>query len=447
MKRRKSMRAFYVEADFVPKEGYKLSEREKSTGRAMRGNQIWKNIRGSVTDRPEPVCGDDQVKIKVGAAGICGTDAHLLRKDDMGYSMYDGHSKYPIITGHEFAGEIVEVGKNVKKLKVGDLVSVESMHWCGECDACRRGMFNQCKELEEPGLTYDGGFAEYATIHHKYCYKLNDIMNFYGGDKMTAFELGAMIEPTGVAYNGLFVRGGGIRPGGHVVVFGAGPIGLAAISLMKTAGAAKLIAFEGIPERVELAKACGADYVFDPASFKSPEDQAEMLMDLTNGAGISLFAECAGATKFTYPVMAKSLAIGGKTVQIGHTVGLTPVDIYGWQWNAATISGSNGQSGQGIYPDVIALMASGRIDMRKMVTGRFNLEDIEEGMKITAGKVLVSTEPPGFVSSANWLRVGFIPSSRSLMKMLNKIRPRTYLCGTVLGTDLQLDSTPLITAL
>ncbi len=388
------MRAFYVEADFVPKEGYKLSEREKSTGRAMRGNQIWKNIRGSVTDRPEPVCGDDQVKIKVGAAGICGTDAHLLRKDDMGYSMYDGHSKYPIITGHEFAGEIVEVGKNVKKLKVGDLVSVESMHWCGECDACRRGMFNQCKELEEPGLTYDGGFAEYATIHHKYCYKLNDIMNFYGGDKMTAFELGAMIEPTGVAYNGLFVRGGGIRPGGHVVVFGAGPIGLAAISLMKTAGAAKLIAFEGIPERVELAKKCGADYVFDPTSFKSPEDQAEMLMDLTNGAGISLFAECAGATKFTYPVMAKSLAIGGKTVQIGHTVGLTPVDIYGWQWNAATISGSNGQSGQGIYPDVIALMASGRIDMRKMVTGRFNLEDIEEGMKITAGKVLVSTEYP-----------------------------------------------------
>ena len=388
------MRAFYVEADFQPKEGYRLSERESSTGRALRGNQIWKDIRGSVTDRPEPVCGENQVKIKVGAAGICGTDAHLLRKDDMGYSMYDGHSKYPIITGHEFAGEIVEVGKNVKKLKVGDLVSDESMHWCGECDACRRGMFNQCKELEEPGLTYDGGFAEYATVHAKYCYKLNDIMNYYGGDKMTAFELGAMIEPTGVAYNGLFVRGGGIRPGGHVVVFGAGPIGLSAISLMKTAGAAKLIAFESIPERVELAKACGADYVFDPTSFKSAEDQAEMLMDLTNGAGVSMFAECAGATKFTYPVMAKSLAIGGKTVQIGHTVGLTPVDIYGWQWNAASISGSNGQSGQGIYPDVIALMASGRIDMRKMVTGRFNLEDIEEGMKITAGKVLVSTEYP-----------------------------------------------------
>ena len=231
-------------------------------------------------------------------------------------------------------------------------------------------MFNQCKDLEEPGLTYDGGFAEYAAIKAKYCYPLNDIMNYYGGDKMTAFELGAMIEPTGVAYNGLFVRGGGIRPGGHVAVFGC------------------------VPERVELAKKCGADYVYDPTSFSSPDEQAELLMDLTNGAGISLFAECAGATKFTYPVMGKALAIGGKTVQIGHTVGITPVDIFNWQWNAATISGSNGQSGQGIYPDVIALMASGRIDMRKMVTGRFNLEDIQEGMKITAGKVLVSTNYP-----------------------------------------------------
>ena len=171
------MRAFYVEADYAPREGYVLSQREKDTGRALRGNKIWKNIRGSVVDRPMPVCGDDQVLLKVGAAGICGTDQHLLRKDADGYTMYDGHSKYPIITGHEFSGEIVEVGKNVKKLAVGDLVSVESMHWCGQCDACRRGMFNQCKDLEEPGLTYDGGFAEYATVNAKYCYKLNDIIS------------------------------------------------------------------------------------------------------------------------------------------------------------------------------------------------------------------------------------------------------------------------------
>jgi len=109
------MRAFYVEADWAPREGYKLSEREQSTKRALRGNSIWKNIRGSVVDRPMPECKENQVLIKVGAAGICGTDAHLLKKDADGYTQYNGHSKYPIITGHEFSGEIVEIGKNVKK--------------------------------------------------------------------------------------------------------------------------------------------------------------------------------------------------------------------------------------------------------------------------------------------------------------------------------------------
>jgi threonine dehydrogenase-like Zn-dependent dehydrogenase len=392
------MRAFYVEADFEPKPGYKLSEREKNDKRSARGNSIWKNIRGTVTDRPEPKPKADEVLLKIGAAGICGTDAHLMRKDEDGYTKYDGHSKYPIITGHEFAGEVIEVGSAVKRLKVGDLASVESMNWCGECDACRMGMFNQCKNLEEPGLTFDGGFAEYAVIREKYCYLLNDIVSFYG-DKMTAFELGAMIEPTGVAYNGLFVRGGGIRPGGHVVVFGAGPIGLSAISLMKTAGAAKLICFETTEERRQLAKTCGADYVYDPIAMGNEGiNPSEVLMDLTNGRGISLFAECTGATNATYPIMAGALAIGGKTVQIGHSLGKTSIDLYPYMFNAGGISGSNGQSGQGIYTDVIALMASGRIDMRKTVTGRMHLEDIEEGLaqagNRVSGKILISMVYP-----------------------------------------------------
>ena len=389
------MRGFYVEADWDPKPGYKLSKRESETKRSARGNSIWRNLRAAVTDRPVPEIKADEVLLKVGAAGICGTDAHLLQLDDNGYTKYDGHSKYPIVLGHEFSGEVVEVGKSITSLKAGDLVSVESMNWCGECNACRTGMFNQCENLEEPGLTFDGGFAEYVAVKAKYCYLLNDIMNYYN-DKMSAFELGAMIEPTGVAYNGLFVRAGGIRPGGHAVVFGAGPVGLAAVSLLKTSGAAKLICFETTKERRQLAIDMGADYVFDPIQLNSDKiDAAEMLMDLTNGRGISIFAECAGATNATYPVMQGSLAIGGKAVQIGHSIGKTNIDLYPFMFKAATITGSNGQSGQGIYSDVIALMASGRIDMRKMVTARVHLEDIMYGIELagnrTAGKVLVST--------------------------------------------------------
>ncbi|MCD8349886.1 MAG: alcohol dehydrogenase catalytic domain-containing protein [Planctomycetaceae bacterium] len=387
------MRAFYVEADWAPKPGYKLSARELETKRAMRGNSIFKNIRGTVVDRPNPQIKPDEVLIKVGAAGICGTDAHLLRKDDDGYTKYDGHSRYPIITGHEFAGTVAEVGANVTTLKAGDLVAVESMHWCGMCDACRRGMFNQCKLLDEPGLTFDGGFAEFAAIKAKHCYPLNDLKNFYKDDTI-ALEQGAMIEPVGVAYNGLFVCGGLQRPGGHSAVFGAGPVGLAAVALLKTTGTAKLFCFETTPERQELAKKLGADYVVDPTKFGEGE-ASEYLMDMTNGQGITTFAECAGANPFTYPVMEGALAIGGKTCQIGHRVGKTPVDMYKFMWNAARISGSNGQSGCGIYPDVINLMASGRIDMRPAITGRVSLENIQKGLDASsagaAGKILVST--------------------------------------------------------
>jgi scyllo-inosose 3-dehydrogenase len=387
------MKAYYVEADWDPKPEYRLSKRERETKRSARGNSIWRNVRGAVTDRPTPGIQPDEVLIKVGAAGICGTDAHLLKLDDHGYTRYDGHSKYPIITGHEFAGEVVECGRSVRSLKPGDLVSVESMHWCGECDACRTGMFNQCQNLEEPGLTFDGGFAELTAIRAKYCYLLNDILALQS-DKLGALELGAMIEPTGVAYNGLFVRGGGVRPGGHVVVFGAGPVGLAAVALMRTSGAAKLFCFEVTEERRRLALAMGADKAFDPAKFSADgREAAELLRDETNGRGISLFAECSGATNATYPVMAGALAIGGKTVQIGHSIGKTSIDMYPYMFNAGTISGSNGQSGQGIYTDVIALMASGRIDMRKMVTGRIPIRDMPRGLELSgqrsAGKILV----------------------------------------------------------
>ncbi|MDR1534503.1 MAG: alcohol dehydrogenase catalytic domain-containing protein [Planctomycetota bacterium] len=388
------MRAFYVEADWAPKPGYALSPRETETRRALRGNSIFKNMRSSVADRPLPRAGDDEALLKIGAAGICGTDVHLLRMDDDKYTRYNGHCRYPIITGHEFSGTVVEAGKKVKTLKEGDLVAVESMHWCGECDACRRGMFNQCRNLDEPGLTFDGGFAEFAAIKAKHCYLLNDLRERYGDDG-AALEQGAMIEPVGVAYNGLFVCGGLTRPGGHAAVFGAGPVGLSAVALLRACGAAKLFCFETAPERQRLARELGADYVVDPIAMEREGGKpAEYLLDMTHGQGVSVFAECAGANPATYPIMEGAIAIGGKTCQIGHRTGKTEIDMFRFMWNAARISGSNGQSGCGIFPDVINLMASGRVDMRKAVTARVSLENIQSGLeqsaKGAAGKILVS---------------------------------------------------------
>jgi threonine dehydrogenase-like Zn-dependent dehydrogenase len=392
------MRAFYVEADFKPKPGYRMTKRESRTNCPTHGNSTWKNIRGEVTDRPDPSPKENEVLIKIGSAGICETDAHMLRKDSDGYTRYDGYCKYPIITGHEFAGEIVEIGQNVENLEIGDLVSVEPIHWCGKCENCGTEKFDQCQNLAEPGFTFDGGFAEYAVADAKYCYLLNDVRAFYD-DKIAAFELGAMVGPTGVAFNGLFVSGGGFRPGGHVVVFGAGPVGLAAISLLKTTGAAKIICFESTPARRELAKGCGADYVYDRIALSNADtNPTDLLMQITNGRGVSLFAECEGATNSVYRIMGASLAVSGKTIQIGRSTGKTNIDLSPFVTKGGSIRGTRRLSVSDVYSNVIALMASGRIDMSHMITHRVNLEEIKTGLTLASddisGKILVSPDYP-----------------------------------------------------
>ena len=94
--------------------------------------------------------------MKVGGAAVCGSDTMFLGSDEEDYTYYCGHCKLPVVIGHEFSGEIVKVGKNVKGFKAGDLVVAETMNWCGECAACRAGLFNQCENLEEIGFSLDG---------------------------------------------------------------------------------------------------------------------------------------------------------------------------------------------------------------------------------------------------------------------------------------------------
>lgn len=113
------------------------------------------------------------------------------------------------------------------------------MNWCGECSACRAGLFNQCENLEEIGFSLDGAFAEYLVAKEKFCFHVEDLVPVYGS-KERALEVASMVEPTAVAYNGMFTRGGGFRPGGNVAVFGAGPIGLSRCRWQRRQGLQKL---------------------------------------------------------------------------------------------------------------------------------------------------------------------------------------------------------------
>ena len=387
------MKALVLEADWKPKNGYKLSPYEEKTGKAIIGSSIWKKRELTLKEIEKPKPGKKDLLVKVENCGISEPDIHFYQTDREGYILYPGLTKFPCIIGHEFSGVVEEVGSQVNGFREGDLVTSEEIIWCGECTPCRNGYPNHCQRLEEIGFTVNGALAEWISVGSKYCWKLNEIRKSYGSEA-NALEAGALVEPTSVAYNGVFVRSGGFKPGDFVGVWGAGPIGLAAIALSKAAGASKIFAFETKKERRELASQMGADHVFDPPALKEDgSGPCKKVLELTNRQGISMGIETAGAPLQTIPEIEKSLAINGKIVQIGRAIQRVPMYLERYQARRAQFYGAKGHSGHGIFQSVIRLMASKKIDMRKIVTSRFYLdhavEAIEKASKRVNGKVLV----------------------------------------------------------
>ncbi len=382
------MKALVLNAKWEPREGYELSEFEKRTGKAITGNAIWRYPELKVQEVEEPTIKPDQVLIRVKACGVCGSDMHFYETDEDGYILYPGLTKFPTIIGHEFSGEIVEVGSEVEDLEVGDMVTAEEMIWCGHCFPCRNGFPNHCTNLEEIGFTIPGAFAEYIAVGARYCWKLNALMDRYGNEDKV-YEAGALTEPSSVAYNAVFERAGGFRPGAYVAVYGLGPIGLAVTAECKAAGAARVIGFELSANRRKLAKKVGADYVFDPREV-TPH---EVVMELTEGQGADLHVEAAGAPHLTVPEMEKSLAINGKIVQIGRAATRVPMYLETLQVRRGQVFGSQGHSGHAIFPSVIRMMASGLIDMTQIITARYNLDQavdaIAKSVSREDGKIMV----------------------------------------------------------
>jgi len=393
----RKMKAFYVEADWAPKPGYVLSERELTDKRAMRADYVYKNLRAGVQEVDLPEIKDDEILIRVGACGVCGSDLHALHCDEEGYMTHASHMRFPVIFGHEFCGEAVEIGKNIRGVKEGDIIVAEQIRYCGKCRVCRSGMYNQCENIEETGLSCNGAFAEYAIVPEKYICVANELLDIYNGDRIAAFEAGALVEPIGVAYAGIQVNAGGIKPGSYVAVFGCGPIGLASIGLAKAFGAAKVFAFDLNPKRHDLAREMGADYVMNPRELAENGSSAgDEVLKYTNGVGAEMVVEATGCCSAVYPDIIKCIGVGAKVVQLG--IGSSPInfDCGPLLRMNASIHGSLASAGSDIFPSVIRLMSSGVIDMRKMVTARFSLDDCAEAIadsgkaELGHGKVMVS---------------------------------------------------------
>jgi len=191
-----------------------------------------------VTEVPDPVIGPEDVLIAVKAAGICGTDIHIYEGDFI--------ADYPLIPGHEFAGQVIDVGEAVQNFKPGDRVAVDPGVFCRRCSFCRENRENFCANFRAYGVHFNGGFAEMAAIKEENVCRI---------DRLSYLE-GAMVEPIGCGIHG--IRQVGIDLGDHVLIFGCGPIGLILMQLCKNSGAATLTLVDLVEEKLDLAKKLGA---------------------------------------------------------------------------------------------------------------------------------------------------------------------------------------------
>lgn len=362
------MKALTLSADWTPKAGYDLSASERELRRPRNANMVWRSPRLSLDDAPDPSLLPDQVMLEVAAVGICGSDMHMYEAGADGYMIYPGLVCTPNIIGHEFAGRIIEVGKAVHDLRVGDLVAVEEIQWCGECTACRRGFVNHCLDIEEIGFTINGAMAQYLPVRARYCWKLDEIAQAYGEEE--ALVMGAMVEPTGVSYQGLFNRLHNWQPGNNVVIFGAGPIGLAAEALVIAAGAGRVIVFDPSASRRDIALKMGATAAIDPIGI----DLDAAIMQHTLGRGVDYVVECAGFADKTIEPLDRCLAVNASIIDIGMGGDNPTVPIVAYKRMGVQYAGSLGHAG-GPFQQVIRLMAAGRIDMRQMVSARMPLDD------------------------------------------------------------------------
>ena len=227
-------------------------------------------------ERPIPVPKDDEVLVKLEYVGICGSDMHYYESGAIG----DFVVKPPFVLGHEPGGVVVEVGKDVHTLKVGDRVALEPGKTCGHCEFCREGKYNLCPDVQffaTPPV--DGVFQEYVAHEAGLCFKLPD--------NVSTME-GALIEPLAVGFHA--ANQGGAHIGQTAVVSGAGCIGLVSMMALKAEGISHVYVVDIMQKRLDKALELGADGVIN----SKEEDPVQKILSLTGGAGCDLVIETAG---------------------------------------------------------------------------------------------------------------------------------------------------------
>lgn len=310
----------------------------------------------------DPWPADNEVLIRVKAAGVCGTDVHMWEGTNQ-------EGTFPFIPGHEWSGEVVEVGKDVKSVSRGERVVAEVPIPCRICDNCKDGMEpNMCPDFELYGFSWEnpGGMAEYTLAREERLFKIPDNVSY---------EEAALVEPVSVAYHGVWGSGGGAAPHDRIVVFGAGPIGLFAMLSCKASGA-PVIVVEPQTFRRQLAQGLGADVVLNPMD----GDLAEQVKEHTGGRGATMVLECSGsngALAATLDVIGQQ----GRIVLIGQSAGRKiPIEIGKAIFECTTIVGSSGSPYY--FPKTLTFMSRRLVDLMPVVTHQFPLSETLDAFEL-----------------------------------------------------------------
>lgn len=321
-----------------------------------------------IQDMPEPECTDEKVVIEIAHCGICGTDLHVY---------HDSFRNYPpVILGHEFSGKIIELGKNVHDVKLGETFSVlgATAVRCGKCEYCESGEFMFCQNRRGMGHGVNGAFTKYATV------RPDQLFAIPSGVSM---EHAALVEPLAVAVH-VVEEIADFKLGDTVLLSGPGPIGLLCMKMLAIHGLKVIIAGMSSDQmRLDMALKYGADTIVKV----DEEDLQQVVQEKTNGKGVALAIECAGAEASVRNCMEALMPLG-HYVQVGHfgkdlTV---PWDLLAFR--QLRIHGSVGYT-KSTWRRTMGILGQKAIDLSDVITHRFSLDEWKKGFDLMEARQAV----------------------------------------------------------
>jgi threonine 3-dehydrogenase len=325
-----------------------------------------------MSDEPTPIVGHNDVLIKVKKTAICGTDIHIYNWD----AWAQQHVPVPLVTGHEFVGEIVEIGKEVTGLKIGQRVAGEGHIACGFCRSCRAGRRHLCRKNESVGVTRAGCFAEYISIPAINAYPIPDSITD---------EQAAILDPLGnAAHTALSFD----LVGEDVLVTGAGPVGVMAAAIARHVGARHVAITDVNPYRLALAKKMGASLAID--STKSSLDEVMETLSMREGFDVGL--EMSGNPK-AFNDMLNHMNHAGKVALLGFLPQDTQIEWSNIIMKGLHVKGIYGREMFETWYKMICMLESG-LDISPVITHRFDIADYEEAFAVMrsgqSGKVILN---------------------------------------------------------